>query len=144
MKKIWLIVVGAVLTLATLAGILFGVKACNAKKNTKNGIQYTVQYLEKEYRSGESLVIRVRGYSDKELTAVKYTIDNGTETEFTVTKYKTSAADKKKGKGANCIDTGAEVIDLSKLTGNTHLMTIYIYEGENRTSLGTYTFKIVS
>lgn len=84
MKKIWLVVVGAVLTLATLAGILFGVKACNAKKNTKNG------------------------------------------------------------KGANCIDTGAEVIDISKLTGDTHLMTIYIYEGENRTSLGTYTFKIVS
>lgn len=143
-KRIWLIVLVIVLTIGATLGAVFGIYSCvkTDKGATQNGIEYEIRYLENEYRAGEELVVRIKAYSDKDLTAIKYAIDNGVETDFSVVKYKTPEADKKKGE--NCIDTGAEVVSLSALTGVTHLITFYVYEGENRTVLDTYTFKIVS
>lgn len=143
-KKMWLVVLAIVLTIGATLGATFGIYSCvkNKKDTAKNGIKYEIQYLQSEYRTGEDLVIKIKAYCDKELTAIKYSIDNGNETDFTVVKYKTPESEKKNGE--NCIDTGAEVLSLSSLTGDTHLITFYVYEGENRTSLGTYTFHIVS
>lgn len=143
-KKIWLVVVAVLLTAAATLGAVFGVRALKANKvDTAGDVKFGgVMYLEDEYKEGDDLVFRIKAFSDKKYTAIKYSIDNGTEVATSVRTGESSDADRKNGK--NYIDTGAEVISLAELKAATHVIAFYAYEGENKQKLGEYTFKIIA
>ena len=85
-KKIWLVVVAVVLAVAATLGAVFGVRALKANKvDTAGDVKFGgVMYLEDEYKEGDDLVFRIKAFSDKKYTAIKYSIDNGTEVATSV------------------------------------------------------------
>lgn len=134
MKKIIVAVIAAILILAVIAGIGVGgyflVKKIRDKKTTGTGIKYEISYLEKEYVRGSDLVFKVVAKDKSELSAVKFTIDNGEEQATTT---KTTKGDD----DVYTIDTGAEVFSLSSVAAGEHIITFYVYAGETRTKLGS-------
>ena len=113
-KKIWLVVVAVVLTAAATLGAVFGVRALKANKvDTAGDVKFGgVMYLEDEYKEGDDLVFRIKAFSDKKYTAIKYSIDNGTEVATSVRTGESSDADRKNGK--NYIDSRNSVLRIRR------------------------------
>lgn len=144
-KMLLAIVLSVILAIGATVGGIFAYKAIkkNVANKADNDVKYEIMYLEDEYDAGDKLVFRIKAYGAKELTAIKYTIDNGEEIEIACKAGKTPEADKNKGE--NIVDTKTVVVDLAGLKSDDHLIAFYVYEGNNLISkLGkTRQFKIV-
>lgn len=129
MKK-WLIIIGSII-LALIVGIsaFFIVKA--VRKEDKKGPQYEVLHIEDSYAQGEQIVLRVKMTSDKQLKKMAYTLNNGTEQNFTVETGKTEDAEDMPGNGENYIDTGTELIATDSLAEGWYTLIIYAYDADD-------------
>lgn len=131
MKKI----IVAILVIAILTGVGFGiygiVKAVKANDsgNGKN-ITYKVELIEDEYTIGEKVIFRVLATSDIQLTSLRYSINNGEETELTVTAGDSSDFEAAIGKGKYFIDSGAEIIETTAKTAGYYTLVVYGYDAD--------------
>lgn len=144
MKKILITVLIVLLSAGAIIGAGFGINACVQEKKKSGGIYKTISYIEEEYSADDTMVFKVVAQSDKAITAVKYTIDNGTETAVTSKTGETKNNDGlKERNGAYYLDSGIEIVDISELTAGTHVATFYLYQDTVRTEIGVFIFRIL-
>ena len=144
MKKWMLIALVAVLAIGLVVGGIFLFKA---NKDDEQAVKYSIDYLAEEYVQGDTLVFSVKAYSDKELTSVVYTLDNGAEQTLSVTAGETKDLDDKSAtkNGTYYVFTGTETVSLESVAVGEHLIKFYVYEGSTRHELGkAQVFTIVS
>ena len=137
MKK-WLIIIGVVL-LAAIIGIstFFIVRA--VRKDDKQGPNYEVLHLEDSYTKGDQIVLRVKMTSDKELTKMTYSLNNGEEKPFTVKVGKTEDVSGMPGDGENFIDTETELIATDSLAEGWYTLVIYAHDAQSNRYVVTQT-----
>lgn len=138
MKK-WLIIIGAVL-LTVIIGVssFFIVKA--VRKDENQGPQYEILHIEKSYTKGQQIVLRVKMTSDKELTKMTYSLNNGEENPFTVEHGKTEdATTEMPGSGENYVDTGTELIATDSLAEGWYTLIIYAHDAQSNRYVVTQT-----
>ena len=137
MKK-WLIIIGSII-LAIIIGVsaFFIVKA--VKKDDKQGPQYEILHIEDSYVKGEQIVLRVKLTSDKELTKMTYSLNNGEEEIFTVETGKTADVDGMPGNGENYVDTGTELIATESLAEGWYTLVIFAHDAQSNRYVVTQT-----
>lgn len=129
MKK-WLIIIASILLVAIMAvSAFFIVRA--VRKNENEGPKYEVLHLEGSYTVGDTIVLRVKMTSDKELVKMTYALNNGAETNFTVESGKTEDVSGMPGDGENYLDTGTELLSTDSLAEGWYTLVIYAYDAED-------------
>lgn len=140
--KRWIIIVVAILAAVAIGlGIFFGVRAANQNNVVDDAKNTEIRYVQDKdsFSSGETIVIRVLKSSEKQLTKMTYSIDAGTEKEFTCTSGESKDAKETVGNGKYTIDTGTELISTTDLNGGWHTLVIYAYDAENTRYIVTST-----
>lgn len=134
MKKI----IVAILAIAILGCAIWGITAIvKAKKSDNSGneknVTYRVDLMEDEYTVGEKIILRVIATSDVQFTSIKYSINNGTATAFSVTSGESKDFEEAIGDGKYYVDSGAEMIDTSTMTPGYYTLVIYASDADEAT-----------
>lgn len=129
MKKILVILISLILVGLSVWGVVAWAQSCQGKD--VNSKTFHCLYLDKEYAEDDTIVFRVVYFSDVEITSVKYTLDNGTETATTVVTGNAEDHELYEGKGKYYVDTKVELINSNTLSAGNHLVEFYGYDGEN-------------
>ncbi len=146
MKKFLIGLIIALLIVGIAVGAVFGIKALKEKDTAKDdvNIEYVNQIRDK-YTVGGKIVYNMNLQDDKEITAVKYTIDHGEEVTIDGSAGLTEGnEDYDQSKGDYYYETGDQIISLTDLEEGTHVLTFYMYQDTVRTEISVHTFKLTA
>lgn len=117
MKKVWIFILLAILTLGSVAGAFYMGRWVETKSTkaepTKGNTTYKVQYLQDSYVQGESIVFEITATSDVKFTSLSFSVDNEEDEALNVKtgESKDLAKENKVGSGKYFTRSEVKIID---------------------------------